>query len=91
MFCLKKLWRLIQIFGGHPKNAAVPNITYFLLILKNFFVMQEHAATCGDDPVPRSSSKISRITCEICDKVVDFDTGFEVHVRECILKKRDKD
>lgn len=53
--------------------------------------MQEHAATCGDDPGSRSSSKISRITCEICDKVVDFDTSYEVHVKECISKKRDKD
>ncbi|KAJ8934146.1 hypothetical protein NQ314_013556 [Rhamnusium bicolor] len=53
-------------------------------------VIQEHAATCGDEPVTRSTSKISRITCEVCDKVVDFETNFEVHVNECNAKKKAK-
>ncbi|XP_023311840.1 uncharacterized protein DDB_G0284459 [Anoplophora glabripennis] len=53
-------------------------------------VIMDHAATCGEDPT-RSKSKISRITCEICDKVVDMNTEYEVHVKDCIRKKKEKD
>ncbi|KAJ8925783.1 hypothetical protein NQ315_009633 [Exocentrus adspersus] len=51
--------------------------------------IEEHAATCGDEPstVTRSSTKMSRLSCHLCDKVLDFNIDYEEHVKECSTTK----
>lgn len=67
----------------------IDNLTLFTLTLLIRFFFQEHAATCGDETeiVTRSTSKISKITCEICDAVIPLSTAYEVHVKDCISAK----
>ncbi|KAG5896411.1 hypothetical protein JTB14_022494 [Gonioctena quinquepunctata] len=54
--------------------------------------IEEHAATCGDEPIAtRSSQKHTRISCEICDAVIPLTTNYEVHVKECINRRMKED
>ncbi|KAJ8985914.1 hypothetical protein NQ317_010671 [Molorchus minor] len=50
--------------------------------------IENHAATCGDEPVTRSSTKVSRLTCQYCDKVVYPEMDYDAHTRECEAKKQ---
>ncbi|KAJ8947265.1 hypothetical protein NQ318_014161, partial [Aromia moschata] len=52
--------------------------------------IEEHAATCGDEPFTPATKKVLRITCSICDTIVPPDVEYDVHVRECEAKNRDK-
>ncbi|KAF2905507.1 hypothetical protein ILUMI_00673 [Ignelater luminosus] len=53
----------------------------------------EHASSCiegyseKNDRKKTSDYHYKRITCETCDEVLPFDTNYEVHVHECIMKQ----
>ncbi|XP_030768434.1 uncharacterized protein LOC115891962 [Sitophilus oryzae] len=50
--------------------------------------IEEHAATCGEDMFAQvASTRLSRISCEICDQVIPLTTEYEVHVKQCIAKQ----
>ncbi|XP_066143377.1 uncharacterized protein [Euwallacea fornicatus] len=48
--------------------------------------IEEHASTCGEDLFPQTAQS-KRIACEVCDKVIAFNTDYEVHVKRCTSKR----
>ncbi|XP_023025475.2 uncharacterized protein isoform X1 [Leptinotarsa decemlineata] len=79
---------------SRSRDLPVPNSVSCPICGDNFHKNKivEHASTCGDDQIEHTSpQKQSRISCEICDAVIPLSTEYEVHVKECLNRRKEKD